>query len=200
MTSTLNRAALAPALAALALIAITQTAYAQPTSAQQSAMRSNCRSDFMSKCSGVTPGGKEALECLQKNVATLSPACKSAVSATLPAPATASAPPPAAPKAPPPPRTAARPPAPKTASAPPKAAAPAAAPAAVETEQQATGGGFVPGAGIVMKACARDLLMHCPGIAGNGKAVACLKAREAGGHRLGIRCGIALKMQAKMQH
>ena len=76
MTSTLNRAALAPALAALALIAITQTAYAQPTSAQQSAMRSNCRSDFMSKCSGVTPGGKEALECLQKNVATLSPACK----------------------------------------------------------------------------------------------------------------------------
>jgi hypothetical protein len=58
----------------------------------------------------------------------------------------------------------------------------------------------VPGAGIVMKACARDLLMHCPGIAGNGKAVACLKAREASGHRLGIRCGIALKMQAKMQH
>ena len=40
----------------------------------------------MSKCSGVTPGGKDALNCLQKNVASLAPACKTAVSATIPAP------------------------------------------------------------------------------------------------------------------
>jgi hypothetical protein len=38
----------------------------------------------MSKCSGVTPGGKDALLCLQKNVASLSPACQTAVSATIP--------------------------------------------------------------------------------------------------------------------
>ena len=38
----------------------------------------------MAKCSGVTPGGKDALVCLQKNVAGLSPACKTAVSATIP--------------------------------------------------------------------------------------------------------------------
>ena len=60
---------------------------AQVTAQQQSAVRSNCRSDFVSKCSGVTPGGKEALACLQNNVAALSPACKTAVSATMPKPA-----------------------------------------------------------------------------------------------------------------
>ena len=62
---------------------------AQVTAEQQSAIRASCRSDFMSKCSGVTPGGKDALVCLQKNVASLSPACKTAVSATIPAPAQA---------------------------------------------------------------------------------------------------------------
>jgi hypothetical protein len=67
------------------------TAGAQVTAEQQSAIRANCRSDFMSKCSGVTPGGKEALQCLQKNVAALSAGCKTAVSATLPEPAPAAA-------------------------------------------------------------------------------------------------------------
>ena len=63
------------------------TAAAQVTPEQQSAMRANCRSDFMSKCRGVSPGGKEALTCLQKNVETLSSGCKSVVSSTLPKPA-----------------------------------------------------------------------------------------------------------------
>jgi hypothetical protein len=112
---------------------------AQVTAEQQSAIRANCRSDFMSKCSGVTPGGKDALMCLQKNVASLAPACKTAVSATIPAaqpaaetkpaqpaPAAATAPPP------PPPAASAPPPAaPKasqatiTAAPPPRAALPA---------------------------------------------------------------------------
>jgi hypothetical protein len=62
-------------------------------------MRSACRSDFISHCSGVSPGGKDALACLQKNVSVLSPNCKSVVSSTMAAPATATAaaPPPAAP-------------------------------------------------------------------------------------------------------
>ena len=39
-------------------------AYAQqPTPAQQSAIRDACRSDFMSNCSGVQPGGSAALPC-----------------------------------------------------------------------------------------------------------------------------------------
>ena len=67
------------------------TANAQVTEEQQSAIRANCRGDFISKCSGVPRGGKEALQCLQKNLAVLSAACKPAVSATLPAPGAAAA-------------------------------------------------------------------------------------------------------------
>ena len=85
-----------PCLAVLVIAALASSANAQITSAQQSAMKQSCRSDFMAKCSGVTPGGKEALACLQKNVASLSPACQQAVNATMPAPA---ATPPAATKA-----------------------------------------------------------------------------------------------------
>ena len=67
------------------------TAGAQVTAEQQGAIRANCRGDFISKCSGVTPGGKEALQCLQTNVAVLSAGCKTAVSATLPKPAAGAA-------------------------------------------------------------------------------------------------------------
>jgi hypothetical protein len=66
----------------------------QPTQAQRDAIRASCRSDFMANCSSVTPGGKEALQCLLRNQAKLSPACNSAVSA-IAAPA-AQAPAPAA--------------------------------------------------------------------------------------------------------
>ena len=59
-------------------------ATAQPTQEQQNALRSNCRSDFMSNCSNVKPGGIEALQCLQRNAAKLSPGCQSAVNALKP--------------------------------------------------------------------------------------------------------------------
>jgi hypothetical protein len=95
------RAAL-PCLTALALTVLAGGAQAQPSPDQQSAIRSSCRSDFMSKCSGVPRGGKEALDCLRKNVATLSPACKTAVSATIPAAAPVEAKPAQAAPAPPP--------------------------------------------------------------------------------------------------
>ena len=99
------------ALAAGGALFAATAAPAQITSAQQSALRANCRSDFMSHCSGVTPGGKDALMCLQKNVGSLSGACQSAVRATMPVPAAAKAQPvpqtmapaPAAAAAPPPP-------------------------------------------------------------------------------------------------
>lgn len=51
----------------------------QPTSAQTSAIRANCRSDFMANCSGVQPGGKDALECLKRNLPRLSGGCQAAV-------------------------------------------------------------------------------------------------------------------------
>jgi hypothetical protein len=55
----------------------------EPTSDQQSAIRSNCRSDFMANCSGVPRGGKEALQCLKDNVAKLSSGCQQAVKAIM---------------------------------------------------------------------------------------------------------------------
>jgi hypothetical protein len=70
-------------LAGLVALAFTASAQAQLSSAQQSALKSSCRSDFLSHCSGVTPGGRDALVCLQKNVAGLSPACQRAVRSTM---------------------------------------------------------------------------------------------------------------------
>ncbi len=119
------------------LISLAGPALAQPTPAQQDAIRASCRSDAMSTCPGMR--GAEALRCLQKNVASLSPACRGAVSVTIPsapAPAASAPPQPSAPapaaSAPPPPPA---PTAPATASpAPaaqqPQSAAPAPAPAA----------------------------------------------------------------------
>lgn len=127
----MNRYAMLMALAAGAAVAAGSAAQAQITSAQQSALRANCRSDFMSHCSGVTPGGKDALVCLQKSVDKLSGGCQAAVRATMPAPAPAPAPAAAAKPEPAPapaPAAAAAPPPPPPAPAP--AAAAAAAPAA----------------------------------------------------------------------
>src|SRR6202035_3093383 len=52
-----------------------------PTAQQKAAIRAACRSDFMSHCSGVQPGGAEALQCLKRSEAQLSAACRSAVAA-----------------------------------------------------------------------------------------------------------------------
>src|SRR5690242_3866133 len=132
--------------AALALGLMASAAQAQQvTDAQKNAIRSNCRSDFMSKCSSVTPGGTEAFQCLKKNEASLSAGCRSAVDA-IKLPGEAAAAPAAAPAATPPASTAApaakpaQPAKPATASAPARQTAPAQAkpaaaskPAAVAT-------------------------------------------------------------------
>src|ERR1700761_1627868 len=90
------------ALAAAFVIVMTGPAghAQQPTAAQTSALRANCRSDFMANCTGVQPGGKDALECLKRNLGRLSGGCQAAVSAISPpsaapaAAATAATPPP----------------------------------------------------------------------------------------------------------
>src|ERR1700729_3854882 len=90
-----------PASVAVLLLLIGPGARAQqPSQDQVSAIRSSCRSDFMANCSGVTPGGKDALECLKRNVSKLSGACQTAVSAINPpaAPAATTAAPAAAPE------------------------------------------------------------------------------------------------------
>ena len=53
----------------------------QPTKAQQDALRSACRKDFMAHCSGVKPSGSAALACLKRNAASLSTPCRTAVAA-----------------------------------------------------------------------------------------------------------------------
>lgn len=121
-------------------IAGTISARAQVTDEQRSAIRASCRSDFMSNCSGVQPGGAAAFQCLQQNMSKLSAACKSAVSAVTPqetskevpketpkeTPKAAAAPPKTeapkaeAPKAEPPPKAETASPAPKKEPAPAK--------------------------------------------------------------------------------
>ena len=99
-----------------------QLAVAQePTPDQQSAIRSNCRSDFMANCSGVPRGGKEAMQCLKDNVAKLSSGCQQAVKAVMPAPA-------------------AKPPAPPVTAAPAAPAAPPSASYAGGASDSSTGG------------------------------------------------------------
>ncbi|MGV3634812.1 MAG: hypothetical protein ACO1NY_10730 [Pseudorhodoplanes sp.] len=84
----------AHALAGMALLSLSAiAAEAQaPSKAQQDAIRSNCRSDFMRNCSSVTPGGREALECLMQNKAKASAGCQGALNA-IAAPAPTASPP-----------------------------------------------------------------------------------------------------------
>ena len=123
-----------------AFLLIPAAAQAQaPSKAQQDAIRSNCRSDYMANCSSVKPGGREALECLMKSKANVSAGCQGALNA-LSAPAPAAAKPEAKTEPKPEPK-AAEPAAPQPAHAPaaaaphsppPAAAKPAAAPKAAK--------------------------------------------------------------------
>jgi hypothetical protein len=160
----------------------------------------------MSKCSGVKPGGQEALTCLQKNVNGLSAACKSAVSQTMPKPKSEAPPPPAAPAAaaapaapavaaaPPPTQPAAPAAMPVTAPAAPKAAAPKPAakpaapakPAAVASAPPAAQPAAAPPWGptpeqlnAVKFTCRSDFNRHCKGIPPGPQAFACLQTHEA---------------------
>ncbi|WP_431015892.1 cysteine rich repeat-containing protein [Bradyrhizobium pachyrhizi] len=71
----------APATAKPAAEAAAPKAAGAPSSAQVSAIRSACRSDYPKVCAGVPTGGASALQCLEKNKGKLSPACEKAVAA-----------------------------------------------------------------------------------------------------------------------
>jgi hypothetical protein len=63
-----------------AALTMATSAFAEgPSEAQRAAVKSACRSDFMAHCSSVTPGGKEALECLAQHMSSLSGGCQAAV-------------------------------------------------------------------------------------------------------------------------
>jgi hypothetical protein len=61
--------------------AAASTAAKKPSSAQISAIRSACRSDYPRVCAGVPTGGAPALQCLEKNKSKLSASCEKAVAA-----------------------------------------------------------------------------------------------------------------------
>jgi hypothetical protein len=68
------------------LVAIATPGFSQaPTDAQRAAIRSECRSDYEAHCASVPPGGAASLQCLQKNMSSLSSSCQSAVRAVEPA-------------------------------------------------------------------------------------------------------------------
>lgn len=178
-------------LGGLIFVTLIASASAQVTSAQQSAMRSNCRADFQSHCSGVTPGGKDALACLQNNVAKLSAGCQTAVRATLPKEPVQAVTPPTTP----PPAAAARPPqaAPEKpatiVSAPPPKAQPAKRPvqhpatAAAAPVQAATAqAGPTPSQQNAMRQnCRNDFMSKCSGVQPGGKeALECLQQNISG--------------------
>ncbi len=168
----------APLLAALALLVggplVASSIAAQPTSAQQQAIKASCQSDFRANCSGVSPGGSAALQCLEQNVAKLSAACQQAVNAVsggaaaAPPPAPAAAPATAAPAASAP-ATAAPATKPPATKAPAAAAAPPPPPMTPRQEMM-----------LVRQYCGRDFNRFCSTVRmGGGNAVACLRANAA---------------------
>src|SRR6266581_7345196 len=109
MINTLIPAAAHAALIVTALFAVATPAFSQaPTDAQRSAIRSECRSDYEAHCASVPPGGAASLQCLQKNMSSLSSGCQTAVRAV---------------EAPAAPKAESAPAAPKAASTPPAATA-----------------------------------------------------------------------------
>ena len=73
-------ASMATVMFALATPALSQA----PTDAQRSAIRSNYCADYQAHCASVPPGGEASLQCLQKNMSSLSPGCQRAVRAVEP--------------------------------------------------------------------------------------------------------------------
>jgi outer membrane biosynthesis protein TonB len=194
-----------PALAGLVLASMCAAAQAQaPSKAQQDAIRSNCRSDFMRNCSSVTPGGREALECLMQNKAKVSGGCQGALNA-ISAPAAAKPEPkpepkaaapkpeptpavaaPAAPAEPAPKRAKPEPepkakPAPRTVATPARPAPPAVpqptapAPAAVAAPPPPAQQPKLGEAILIRRFCTTDFRVLCKGVPlGQGRAIQCL--------------------------
>jgi hypothetical protein len=165
MINTLKRATkLAPWLSVAAILATAAPALAQaPSQAQRDAIKSQCRSDYIAHCSSVPPGGEASLQCLQKNMSSLSSSCQSAVRAVeAPAAATAKPADTAAPKA--------AAPAAATTTAP-KAAESTAAPAGQPTSAQISA---------VRSACRSDYPKVCAGVpTGGAPALQCLEKNKA---------------------
>jgi cysteine rich repeat protein len=176
MFDTLKRDAVLCALAAALVLAVATPSLAQPTEAQKEAVKSACRSDYMAHCSSVTPGGEAALQCLAKNMSSLSSGCASAVKAIEAS---------AAPKSEPAKTEAAPATAPKgeTAAEPKGESKPAAATTAAKKPTDAQ-------VSAIRTACRSDYPKVCAGVpTGGAPALECLEKNKA---KVSAGCGKAL--------
>ena len=187
MIAIVFRAATPAVLLAFTAVSIATSAFAQaPTEAQREAIKSECRSDYIAHCSSIPPGGAASLECLQKNMASLSAGCAGAVRA-VEAPTETKAEPKEGTKAEPKEETKAAPKEePKPESAPATTAAkPAAGPApkaASAPAKQPTGAQI----SAIRSACRSDYPKVCAGVpTGGAPALQCLEKNEA---RLSASC------------
>ena len=164
----------------LLFLAIDGARAQQPSQDQISAIRQSCRSDFMANCSGVQPGGKDALECLKQNLAKLSGSCKTAVSAIVPPPAVAEPKPSAPPAAP---AAAASPPSAAPNPAPAPASKPASKPAAAPVKPAVPAASAKPTpeqTNALRSACRPDFMARCSGVTpGGAEALQCLQRNSA---------------------
>ncbi|MGX9431287.1 MULTISPECIES: cysteine rich repeat-containing protein [Bradyrhizobium] len=130
-----------------------------PSEAQREAIKSQCRNDYMAHCSSIPPGGEASLQCLQKNMSSLSAGCAGAVRAVEA---------PAAPKA-------------ETAPAPTKTEAPAAATSAAKPKAAGTQAKPTEAqVSAIRSACRSDYQKVCPGVpTGGAPALRCLEKNKA---------------------
>jgi hypothetical protein len=171
MINTLRRAATLWASMATVIFTGLTPAFSQaPTDAQRSAIRSECRSDYQAHCASVPPGGADSLQCLQKNMSSLSSGCQTAVRAVEPSAAPkAEAAPAAAPNAGSKTESATAKPAETAAPAAPKAAADAAAKKPSSAQVAA-----------IRSACRSDYQKVCAGVpTGGAPALQCLEKNKS---------------------
>jgi hypothetical protein len=178
MTGTLSRAAALWMFMVPVGIAIATPAYSQaPTAAQRSAIRAECRSDYEAHCASIPPGGMASLQCLQRNMSSLSSGCQSAVRA-VGAPSEGKAEPPTTPA-----KTESEPtvaPKEESATAP---SAPAAEGAATATPKAATAATSKPSKAniaAIRSACRSDYSRVCAGVpTGGAPALQCLEKNKS---------------------
>ena len=174
MIDRLNLASIFFASLAGASLLIVSAALSQaPTDAQRAAIRAQCRSDYEAHCASVPPGGLESLQCLQKNMSSLSSPCQSAVRAVEAPPETKAEPaPPAPPAAEPNPSAT-----PATAPAATPATAPAATPKAASSTPRQPSSAQI---GAIRSACRSDYPKVCAGVpTGGAAALQCLEKNQS---------------------
>jgi hypothetical protein len=171
MIKIFTRTAARSAVLATILFGLTMPVFSQaPTDAQRNAIRSECRSDYEAHCASIPPGGAASLQCLQKNISSLSPGCQTAVRAV---------------EAPAAPKAESAPAAPKAESTPPAAPAkpaaettppPAAKAAASTTAKKPTSAQ----AAAIRSACRSDYQKVCAGVpTGGSAALQCLEQNKS---------------------